>query len=27
VLCRSCFQKQQANPPSPPAPEPSVADD
>jgi hypothetical protein len=25
VLCRSCFQKQQANPP--PAPTPSVADD
>jgi CxxC-x17-CxxC domain-containing protein len=27
VLCRSCFQKQQASPVLPAAPAPSVADD
>jgi CxxC-x17-CxxC domain-containing protein len=27
VLCRSCFQKQQANPPPPPVPEPSPVQD
>jgi CxxC-x17-CxxC domain-containing protein len=27
VLCRSCFQRQQANPPPPPVPEPSPAQD
>jgi CxxC-x17-CxxC domain-containing protein len=27
VLCRSCFQKQQTNPPPPSVPEPSPAQD
>jgi CxxC-x17-CxxC domain-containing protein len=27
VLCRSCFQRQQATPPPPPVPEPSPVED